>query len=91
MWGKFTLSKERDIFYFLETFFHLDPNIELNNALKLGPYGGIIGIDSWSLVKYFKSFKILRLHAILHDAAGFVHEFGEKGPGYSYVLPCPVT
>ena len=27
-----------------------------------------------------------RLHAILHDAAGFVYEFREKGPGYSYVF-----
>ena len=73
------------------TCLHLDPNIHLDIALKLRPYVGIIGSDNSSLDKYFKSFKILRLHAILHDAAGFVYEFSEKGPGYSYVLPCPVT
>ena len=65
--------------YFLATCLHLDPNIDLNIALKLLPYGGIIGIDNSSLDKYLKSFKILRLHAILHHAAGFVHEFSKKG------------
>ena len=77
--------------YFQATCLHLDPNIDLDIALKLRPYGGIIGIDNSSLDKYFKSFKILRLQAILHDAAGFVYELSENGPGYSYVLPCPVT
>ena len=77
--------------YFLATCLHLDPHIDLDIALKLRPYGGIIGIDNSSLDKFFRSFKILRLHAILHDAAGFVYELSEKGPGYSYVLPCPVT
>ena len=38
-----------------------------------------------------QSYKILRLHAILHEASGFVFEHSEKGPCYSYVLPHPVT
>ena len=78
-------------FYFLATCLHLDPEIDLDRALQLRPYGGLIGIDNSALDKYFKSFKILRLHAILHDASGFVYEYSEKGPGYSYVLPCSVT
>ena len=82
---------EKRFVYFLATCLHLFPNIDLDITPKLRPYGGIIGIDNSSLDKYFKSFKILRLHAILHDAAGFVYEFSEKEPGYSYVLPCPVT
>ena len=77
--------------YFLATCFYLDPDLDLDIALKLRPYGGLIGIDNPTLDKYFKSYKILRLHAILHDASGFVFEHSEKGPGYSYVLPCPVT
>ena len=77
--------------YFLATCLHLDPEIDLDIALKLRPYGGLIGIDNSALDKYFKSFKILRLHAILHDASGFVYEYSEKGPRYSYVLPCSVT
>ena len=77
--------------YFLAACLHLDPEIDLDIALKLRPYGGLIGIDNSALDKYFKSFKVLRLHAILHDASGFVYEYSEKGPGYSYVLPCSVT
>ena len=77
--------------YFLATCLHLDPEIDLDIVLKLRPYGGLIGIDNSALDKYFNSFKILRLHAILHDASGFVYEYSEKGPGYSYVLPCSVT
>ena len=77
--------------YFLATCLQFDPNMDLYIALKLRPYGGTIGIDNSSRDKCFKSFKILMLHAILQDAAGFVYELSEKGPGYSYVLPCPVT
>ena len=77
--------------YFLATCLHLDPEIDLDIALKLRPYVGLIGIDNSALDKYFKSFRIVRLHAILHDASCFVYEYSEKGPGYSYVLPCSVT
>ena len=65
---------------------HLDPDVNLEIAVKLRPYSGIIGIDTSSLDGYLKSFKVLRLHAILH-ASGFIAEYSQKGPGYSYVLP----
>ena len=65
--------------YFLATCFHLDPEIDLDIALKVRPYGGLIGIDNSALGKYFISFKILRLHAILHEASRFVYEYSEKG------------
>ena len=76
---------------FLATCQYLDPDLDLDIAMKMRPYGGLTGIDNSSLDKYFKSYKILRLHAILHDASDFVFEYSEKEPGYSYVLPCPVT
>ena len=66
-------------------------NFDYEIALKLRPYGGIIGIDNSSWDKYLKRFKMLRLHAILHDAAGFTYEFYELGPGYSYMLPCKIN
>ena len=47
--------------YFLSTCLHLDPDVNLEIALKLRPYGGIIGIDNSSLDTYLKSFKVLRL------------------------------
>ena len=77
--------------YFLAICLYLDPDLDLDIAMKMRPYGGLIGIDNSSLNKYFKSYKISRLHAILHDASGFVFEYSEKGPGYAYDLPCPVT
>ena len=79
--------------YFLAACLYLDPDIYLEIVLKLRPYGGLIGIDNSSLDKYLKSYKFLRLHAILHDASGFIaeHSHSQKGPDYSYVLPCPIT
>ena len=77
--------------YFLATCFYLDPDLDLDNALKIRPYDGLIGIDNSTLDKYFKSYTILRLHAILQDTSGFVFEQSKKGPSYSYGLPCPVT
>ena len=73
--------------YFLGACQFLD--IDLEATLRLRPYCGLIGIDNSSLDNYFKSFKILRLHAILHYASRFIAEYSHKGPGYSYMLPCP--
>ena len=61
--------------YFLAACQYLDPYIDLEETMKLRPYGGLIGIDNSSLDNYFKSFKILRLYAILLDASGFIAEF----------------
>ena len=69
--------------YFLAACHYLDPDINLEIVLKLIPYGGLIGIDNSSLDTYLKSYKFLRLHAILHDASGFIAEHSQKGPGYS--------
>ena len=77
--------------YFLAACLYLDPEINLEIVLKLRPYGGLIGIDNSSLDTYLKSYNFLRLLAILHDASGFIAEHRQKGPGYSYVLPCPIT
>ena len=75
--------------YFLaasEHFSELD-SFDHDTALQLRQYGGLIGIDNSSLDKYLEVSKILRLHAILHDAGGFIYEIYNQGPGYSYMLP----
>ena len=56
--------------------------VDLKSFHELYHYG-LIGIDNSTLDKYFKSNKILRSHAILHDAFGFLFEHSEKVPGYS--------
>ena len=76
---------------FLATWFYLDPDLDLDIALKLRTYGGLINLDNSTLDKYFKSYRILRLHAILHDASAFALEHIAKGPIYSCILPWPVT
>ena len=60
-------------------------DINYNVAIKLRPYGDLIGIDNSSLDKYLNDSKILRTHAILHDAAGFVREVFNTVPTYCYV------
>ena len=76
--------------YFLAPCLYKDPHLDLDIALKLRPYGGLIGTDISTLDNYFKSYKFLRLHAILHDSSCFVFQYSEKGPNDSYVLRCPV-
>ena len=66
--------------YSLAACLYLDPDINLEIVLKLRPHGGLIGIDSSSLDTYLKSYKFLRLHAILHDASEFIAEHSQKGP-----------
>ena len=56
-------------------------------ALKLPPYGTLIGIDNLSLDKYLKISNILRLRAILHNACGFIYEIYNQGPSYCYMVP----
>ena len=74
--------------YFLAACLYLDPDINLETVLKLRIYGGLIGIDNST---YLKSYKFLRLHAILHDASRYIAEHSQKNPGYLHVLPCPIT
>ena len=75
--------------YFLaeSEYFSQNENFDYDNALKLRPYGGLIGIDNSSLDSYLNNSKILRLHAISHDAGGLSQELYTEEPGYSYMLP----
>ena len=49
-------------------------------------FGGTIGYGNSYLELLFRQFKIFRLHAILHDAAGAVRAHSGKGPGYCYMI-----
>ena len=72
--------------YFVADCSLLDPEIDGEIALKCRPYGGFIGIDNSRLDPLFKRSKVLRLHAALHDAAGFIKDCRNKGPGYVYAF-----
>ena len=73
--------------YFLAACNYLDKNVMLDNINEDVPFGGIIGIDNSALDKIFKYIKIFRLHAVLHDAAGYMRNTHQLGPGYCYALP----
>ena len=68
--------------YFVAACSLLDPEVDGEIALKFRPYGGFIGIDNSRLDPLLKPSKVLRLHAALHDAAGFIKDRRNKGPGY---------
>lgn len=72
--------------YFLATCKFIDNEIDLVDVDQSVPFGGNIGIDDSILEQIFKGFKLFRMHAVLHDAAGFVRSKSGKGPGYCYVL-----
>ncbi len=65
-------SKRRN--YFLAACLHFNPDLDLAIASKLRLYGGFIGIDNSSREDRLKGSKVLRLQAVLHDAAGLVYE-----------------
>ena len=49
-------------------------------------FGGTISYGNSYSELLFRHFKIFRLHAILHDAAGAVRAHSGKGPGYCYMI-----
>ena len=72
--------------YFVAACSLLDPEVDGEIALKFRPYGCFIGIDNSRLDPLLKRSKVLRLHAALHDAAGFIKDCRNKGPGYVYAF-----
>ncbi len=77
--------------YFLATCFILVNDIDLDFVDEKCPFGGIIGCGNSNLEKIFRYSKIFRLHAILHDASGFIKREFNKGPGYCYAFKCPIN
>ena len=72
--------------YFLAACKSLDPEINLLQIDEQSPFGGIIGIDDSPLDRVLSFSKVFRLHAVLHDASGFMKRELNVGPGYCYVF-----
>lgn len=73
--------------YFLATCKFLDNSVALEFIDERVPFGGTIGINNSRLEYIFGNLKFVRLHAILHDAAGYMKAEFNSGPGYCYLLP----
>ena len=71
---------------FLIACFCWDSRLSLSEMDQKFKCGGTIGYGDLYLKFLFRHFKIFRLHAVLHDAAGAVRAHGGKGPDYCYMI-----
>ena len=71
---------------FLSACFCWDSRLFLREIDQKFKFGGTIGYGDSYLEFLFRHFKIFRLHAILHDAAGAVRAHSGRGPGYCYMI-----
>ena len=72
--------------YFLAACRYYQPDLDANSVLQECPDGGTIGIGDSKLHNVLGRWKIFRLHAIFHDAAGYVYVRWGVGPGYCYMF-----
>ena len=71
---------------FLSAGFCWDSRFSLREMDQRFKFGETIGYGNSYLELLFRHFKIFRLHAILHDAAGAVRAHSGKRPGYCYMI-----
>ena len=70
---------------FLSACFCWDSTLPLREMDQNFIFGGLIGYGNSCLYSVFRYSKVVRLHAILHDAAGEVRSHSGKGPGYCFL------
>ena len=71
---------------FLSACFCWDSRLSVRDMDQKFKFGGTIGYRDSYLEFLVRHFKVFRLHAILHDAAGAVQARSGKGPGYCYMI-----
>ena len=71
---------------FLSACFCWDSRLSLREMDQKSIFGGTIGYRDSYLEFLCCHFKVLRLHAILHDAAGAVRAHTGKDPGYCCMI-----
>ena len=71
---------------FLAVCLYVDKTIGLNEVNSRVSFGGNIRAGDSLLHNYLKFSKFLRVHAILHDAYGYMRSVNNVGPGYVYSL-----
>ena len=71
---------------FLSACFCWNSRLSLREMDRKYKFGGTIGYGNSYVELLFRHFKIFRLHAILHDAAGAVRAHSGKGAGYCYMI-----
>ena len=71
---------------FLCACFRWNSRLSLREMDQKLPFGGLIGYGKSYLDSVFRSSKVFRLHAKVHDAAGALRLQTGKGPGYCYKI-----
>ena len=71
---------------FLSACFCWDSQLSLREMDQKFIFGGTTGYGDSYLEFLFRHFKVFRLLAILHDAAGAVRPHSGKGLGYCYMI-----
>ena len=71
---------------FLSACFCWDFILSLCEVDQKFPFGGLIGYGNSYLDSVCRYSKVIRLNAILHDAAGEIRSHTDKGPGYCYMI-----
>ena len=75
--------------YFLATCRHIDKGVNLHYVNVDCLHRTIIGVKSPELEKMFNKYKLISLHAILHDGKGYMKKVYNIGPGYDYICAYP--
>ena len=60
----------------------LDKNVNLHHMNKFAPYGGLIGRGRSYMDRCLNYFELFRMHAVSHNAFGFMKSNFYLGPGY---------
>ena len=72
--------------FFLSACYCWDSRFSLREMDQKFEFGGAIGYGDSYLEFLFRHFKVFRLHATLHDAAGAVQAHSGNGPGYCFMI-----
>ena len=71
---------------FLAFCYCLDKNVNLQDINDFAPYGGLICPGKSYMDRCLSYFKIIRMHAVFHDAFGVMKSSFYLGPGYVYAV-----
>ena len=71
---------------FLSACFCWDSRLSVCEMDRKFIFDRLIGYGNSCLDSIFRNSKVIRLHAILHDAAGAVRSYTGKGPGYCCMI-----
>ena len=71
---------------FLAVSLYVDKTLDLKEINSRAPFGGKIGAGDSLLHNYLRFSEVLRMHAVFHDAYGYMRSVNNVGPGLCLYL-----